>query len=388
MRCVFPLTAVYNPAVGGRLRFIPRSKPEDVCMSFESCYQFAKPGTLFDEKLIKIRCGKCVCCKITKAEEWSVRCVHEASQHRHNMFVTLTYSPDNAPNVDPEAYSVGSERATASERARKNDILRGSRDLPYTLYYPDFQAFMKRLRRHAEYHYGVEASREISYLVCGEYMKNGLPHYHAIIFGLRMQDMRPVGRSKKLRYHNNRYKLYGSETLEKLWGHGFITIGEVNEHTAAYVAQYTLKKQRDGESNCKSYEDHFEIYNRHQPLMTKINRTEYYEDFRRKEFIRSSLKKPIGYSWIKQPQHIADIYVRGNDTVLFVNAKGRLRRIRPPRFYDRYCEKYFPRLWEEVKKARTQRVEEQSPPTYAMYVSAFNIQNYKISSKRDCRNFM
>lgn len=392
MRCLFPLPAIYDLSGVSKLRFLPRSNPRDVCQNWESAYPPGLTGGICNEKLISVRCCKCTACKITKAEDWSIRCVHEAREHDHSMFVTLTYSPENAPNVltreEMEEYDKRQAENEAIAKATgkkcvKEPPLRGMLDRPMTLYYPDFQDFMKRLRKYATTHYGSEYAKRISYLVCGEYTRSGIPHFHAIIFGLKMPDMFPVSKGKKVKNHNSRYKLYGSKTLENLWRHGFISIGEVNTHTASYVAQYTIKKLREGESECKTYNDHFYCYNKR----TGLNiRNEYYADGRRKEFIRSSLKKPIGLRWVIKRSSIEDIYVRGDDKVIFVNAKGKMKRLQPPKFYDRVCEKYYPEIWEIVKAKRIQRLEESPPPTYEMFVSAFNVQQYRLSSKHESRN--
>lgn len=390
MRCLFPLPAIYSEKSLNKVLIIPRAKPEDTfspCVPHTSKYS---SSIRLGGKMLHLRCGKCMSCKISKSEEWSVRCVHEAREHQHNMFVTLTYAPEQAPCLLTKEERLErdrrekeeEERAKAEGRRRKVvPPLRGL-DRPKTLFYQDFQDFMKRLRRYATTHYGSEVAKEISYLVCGEYTKAGVPHFHAIIFGIRMNDMIPVGRGKKVKNHNQRYRLYGSKTLENLWSHGFITIGEVNEHTSSYVAQYTTKKLRSGEESCKTYDQHFHCYNQ----KSDGTRTEYYEDGRRKEFMKCSLKKPIGMRWLNKLSSIEDIYVRGNDNVVFVNKKGKVRFIKPPRFYDRICERYFPKIWEDVKKKREQRYGALPPPTYEMFVSAFNVQQYNLSSKRESRD--
>lgn len=391
MRCNFPLPALYSPSGLTKVAVFPRYKPEDSCHPAHSAsvkprYRFRK-----DSKVIYLRCGKCLACKVTKSEEWAVRCVHEAREHQHNMFVTLTYSPDKAPNVlTEEEARLRAEREAEQEaiakvtgkRVVKEPPIRGLLNRPMTLYYPDFQDFMKRLRKYATTHYGSEYAKRISYLVCGEYTQSGIPHFHAIIFGLRMPDMIQVGRSKKIANHNQRYKLFGSKTLESLWSHGFITIGEVNEHTSAYVAQYTTKKLRDGESECRTYTQHFNCYTKR----SEQSRTETYQDGRRKEFMRCSLKKPIGMSWIIKREAIEDVYIRGRDRVVFMNKKGRVRFVTPPKFYDRICERYYPEIWEQVRANREKRQEALEPPSLEILTSGFSVLQHRLLSKVNCRN--
>jgi hypothetical protein len=99
---------------------------------------------------IKVACGQCIGCRLERSRQWAIRCVHEASLHEHNSFITLTYNDENLP-AD------------------------GSLDVRH------WQLFMKRLRkRHGS---------GIRYFHCGEYgSKHRRPHYHACLFGLDFPD--------------------------------------------------------------------------------------------------------------------------------------------------------------------------------------------------------
>lgn len=143
---------------------------------------------------IKVPCGQCIGCRLEYSRQWAIRCIHEASLHRFNCFITLTY-----------------------------------RDAPGSLNKRDFQLFMKRLRKHY-------SGDRIRYYQCGEYgEKLSRPHYHACLFGFDFPD-------KYLWNENNGVRLYRSPTLELLWPYGFSTIGDVTFDSAAYVARYMLKK--------------------------------------------------------------------------------------------------------------------------------------------------
>lgn len=88
---------------------------------------------------------------------------------------------------------------------------------------------MKRLRKKFP-------DKKIKYFHCGEYGEQTLrPHYHACIFGLDFED-------KKEHSMKNDIVTYVSETLEKIWGMGFCTTGELTYESAAYTARYVLKK--------------------------------------------------------------------------------------------------------------------------------------------------
>ena len=143
-------------------------------------------------------CGQCIGCRIARSREWAARCVHEATCHEKNCFITLTYDPDHLP----EDGSVHVE---------------------------DFQKFMKRLRRRFP-------GTKFRYLHCGEYGSQlGRPHYHAIIFGFDFPDKTPWRVS-----HGD--IIWRSPILEELWPYGFSTIGAVSFESCAYVARYVTKK--------------------------------------------------------------------------------------------------------------------------------------------------
>lgn len=154
-----------------------------------------------------IKCGQCVGCRLERSRQWAVRCVHEAKLYDRNCFISLTYDPEHVPPFS-------------------------------TLRYPDFQKFMKRLRRWSDRHTaGFRVRPVIHFYMAGEYGdKFGRPHYHACLFNFDFPDRvffchSPSG-----------HKLYRSKLLEKLWPFGFSSIGELNFETAAYTARYIMKK--------------------------------------------------------------------------------------------------------------------------------------------------
>jgi len=175
---------------------------------------YDSPGTQYQQ----IPCGQCIGCRLQRSADWALRCVHEASLHQENCFITLTY---NAENIPPDG------------GLRKKH----------------FQNFMKRLRKHL-------GKKKIKFYMCGEYGdKNNRPHYHALIFGHDFTDRVFCGQTQ------SGLDLYMSPTLEKLWTHGFVQVGEVTYDSAAYVARYIMKKingkaqdQIDPETGLKPYE--------------------------------------------------------------------------------------------------------------------------------------
>ena len=156
----------------------------------------AKKG--FSDCVVTVPCGQCIGCRLERAREWAIRCVHEADMYDDNCFITLTYNDAYLP---------------------PNESLRKS----------DFQKFMKRLRKEF-------SSRTVRYFMCGEYGdENKRPHYHACLFNVDFID-----KYECVDVHGRKY--WRSPTLEKLWPFGFSEIGEVTMNSAGYVARYCLKK--------------------------------------------------------------------------------------------------------------------------------------------------
>ena len=152
----------------------------------------------FVDMPMAVPCGQCIGCRLERSRMWAVRCVHEASLHADNCFITLTFDDSHLSHTG-------------------------------TLITSDFQKFMKRLRKEF-------SGRRIRYFHCGEYgEKLGRPHHHACLFGFDFSD-------KVLWSVRSNVKLYRSPTLDRIWGQGYCTIGDVNFESAAYVARYVTKK--------------------------------------------------------------------------------------------------------------------------------------------------
>lgn len=148
---------------------------------------------------IQIPCGQCIGCRLERSRKWAVRCMLESHLYGDkNMFLTLTFDD------------------------KKCDVVTCNDLIPSI-----FTDFLKKLR----YYCG-----SFRYFHCGEYGdKYERPHHHAIIFGLRFDDL-------KFKCMLNGYKVYHSDLLDKVWGHGFTSVGEVTFESCAYVARYITKK--------------------------------------------------------------------------------------------------------------------------------------------------
>lgn len=165
------------------------------------------PSEGYKDMEVTVPCGRCQSCRLEHSRQWAVRCMHEASMHKQNTFITLTYNNENLP-----------------------------KDLSITK--RELQNFFKRLRKNT----GIK----FKYFACGEYGdENKRPHYHAILFGIDFEDKQLHSKSK------NGDLYYTSKTLEKAWSNpktkkpiGFAIIGDVTFQSAAYVARYVMKKRK------------------------------------------------------------------------------------------------------------------------------------------------
>jgi len=303
MPCFHPLDATRIPTLSERpeLRHINKFK-----ISF-------RPADRMLGMPIKIPCGQCVGCRLERSRQWAIRCVHEASLHQKNCFITLTFSPEYL--------------ATRSNQ--------------WSLDVVDWQKFMYRFRKK----YG----KNIRFYHCGEYGQMcatcdqslfnckcgpasiktlGRPHYHACIFGFDFPD------KEFFRQTDSGHILYTSKSLEKLWtakatkNHpkmqmGFCTIGDVTFESAAYVARYIMKKITGDADKAEAH------YMRHDT--GEILKPEYTTMSRRPGIARHFLDK-----------YMDDIYP--HDFVVLNNKK-----MRPPRYYDGVLKTERPYTFDDVK---------------------------------------
>lgn len=273
----------------------------------------------FDEKNngdpLKVPCGQCLGCRLERSRQWAMRIMHEAQEHEHNIFLTLTYNDEHVP---PD----------------------------HGLVKKDFQNFMKKLRNryvpknpfnkntHKQEFEEWKFQNGIRYYQCGEYGdETKRPHYHAILFGFNVDDWQHIG------YSDSGEALYTSQTIEKIWGKGFITIGTVTFESAGYVARYCMKKlngqlkeQPDKKTGLKPYE-------RIHPYTL-----EQYEVLQ--EYSTMSRNPGIAHHWFTR--FSGDVYPKDYTTI-------RGHRMQPPRFYDEKLRALDPDMYDEIKATRALR---------------------------------
>lgn len=160
-----------------------------------------RPRTLMSPEVaglpLVVPCGSCVGCALDYGRMWSVRCYHESLLHSESYFLTLTLDdehlhrshPSLSPSLDPCHVTL----------------------------------FLKRLRRRGQ---------NVRYFMCGEYgTHTKRPHYHMIIFGLVLVDLKPLSKG-----------LSESAWLDSVWQLGKVAIGSVTPESIAYCCRYTTKK--------------------------------------------------------------------------------------------------------------------------------------------------
>lgn len=182
-----------------------------------------RPGNIAVTDWIPIPCGKCYACKMKYAKDWTMRLMLEKECYSDDecWFATLTYNDVELPRVQ-SANSLGECIEKPSLRPK------------------DMQDFFKRVRSNFS---------PVRVFYCGEYGSlRGRPHYHAVIFGLRLPD------AKVSKISKSGEPLFRSESLEKCWCRidgdnekhllGFVELGKVTDRSCAYVAQYCMKKAK------------------------------------------------------------------------------------------------------------------------------------------------
>lgn len=227
---------------------------------------FSKKDFRKDLEVLDLPCSKCIECRFSKGREKSLRCFHEAQFHDASMFLTLTYDDEH---------------------------LRSPR-----LVYPDFQKFMKRLRRRSK--------KKVTFMVTGEYGElNKRPHWHAIIFGYEFPNKKVCG-------SNSRGEDYfDSPVLDDMWPFGRSNFGAVTPDSASYVGRYSLKKLVHGKDS-----DH---------------------DFH--PLHRTSGVNALGKRWIEKFWH--QTFVRLGFCYLPNGCKTKI-----PRYYSDWCKVHQPAAFE------------------------------------------
>lgn len=239
-----------------------------------------------------IPCNMCLDCRLKKTREWGIRLYHESQFYDDSMFLTLTYDDEHLPS-------------------------------PLTLYPRHITLFLKKLRKMIQ----TKHAKKIRFYQCGEYgEKNHRPHHHAIIFGYWPEDAKfhKMVRDKKY---------FKSDTVDKIWGHGYAHFSYVTPSNARYVSGYVHKKVVGAKASL-----HYESVD---PATGQIYQ-------RKPEYATMSLgdndgSRGIGYRWFIKYHE----YLYAHDHVII---DGKPRNV--PKYYDTLCEQLYPDLWQKVREKR------------------------------------
>ena len=260
----------------------------------------------WSDRPIDVPCGQCRGCRWDKKQEWAIRILHEAQMHEENCFITLTYDKEHLP-----------------------------KDL--SLDVSDFQRFVRKLR---------DKVGQIRYFHCGEYGDENLrPHYHGIIFGYSFPD--------RLRFKESSSGswLYRSDELERLWGLGFSTVGDVSYDSAAYCAAYVTKKVSQPEAADKEvfaeqsrrYEERYKRYDSESGETWMV----------KPEYATMSRRPGLGAGWLRAYKD--DVYPWDEVVV-------RGRKLKVPRYYDKQLrEEYLEVIKAERARRMARRSEDLTP---------------------------
>lgn len=163
-------------------------------------------------------CGQCTPCRINMRRIWSSRIMLEASKYTDTSFLTLTYKPEKAWKLSDKDY--------------------------YSLNFLHLRDFWKRFRSRLDREFG---DVKIRYYAVGEYGHDGQgfvdasgeqwnPHFHAALFNwscagkIQRPEDYPVCHCERCQF------------IADCWPYGNITLDELNDTTASYIAGYVLKK--------------------------------------------------------------------------------------------------------------------------------------------------
>ncbi len=141
-----------------------------------------------------VTCGQCLNCRINRQREWTCRILLESKFYAETSFITLTYDDDTVPK-----------------------LVDGNGNISLTLSKSHLEVFIHNLRDRYRHMDG-----RFRFFAAGEYgMDENRPHYHLVIFGMGCQ---------------------WEDLIRETWDKGFVSMSEIIPQRAAYIAQYTLKK--------------------------------------------------------------------------------------------------------------------------------------------------
>ena len=266
-----------------------------------------------DTKFYEIPCGKCIGCRLEYSRQWANRMMLELQYHDSAFFVTLTYSDDFLPRNPVVDQSTGEYRYDS-----------------FTLRKAHLSKFIKHVRKHYP-------DQNIRFYGAGEYGSTTVrPHYHIIIFGLRLDDLVMYKRTSQGDV------LYTSPGLNECWSNffgydskglarydqiGWCVVAPVTWETCAYVARYVNKKMSG------SLESWFITNNMEMP------------------FSLMSRRPGIGKKWYDEHPNFWEY----SDFINVQTCKKGIK-FRPPRYFDKLLEQDIPEVYQARREEKSEFV--------------------------------
>lgn len=192
MSCLYPVKiAVKSDKAGNRYNYKGRKSNQSYGLS--------------------VPCGHCVNCIEQKTRQWTYRLIaqNHTSKYDKMAFITLTYDDEHLPENGSCCYA-------------------------------DISKFIKRIRRHYEYHNGGKL--DLKYYGCTEYGgEKGRCHAHLLLFGIDYNDLLPT--KSKLASHNTK------NCISPFWDKGLLNYGTdvslQDSRLIRYVTKYIDKLDSD-----------------------------------------------------------------------------------------------------------------------------------------------
>lgn len=279
---------------------------------------------------MEVPCGQCLGCRLDYSRMWAMRITHEATMHESdggNCFITLTYR-----NVEDCSL----------------DQLKNGQHVPsdWSLHKSHMTKFIKRLRK-------FFGDQKIRYFYAGEYGKKcqhgidveevgcplcnvGRPHYHMCLFNGLFTDLLPYESDGGI-------TRYTSPSLERIWGYGFVDVGELNFASASYCAKYIVKKIKGVKADDWYYQ--MDIDGNWNWI------TPEYVCMSRGNASYKGQKVGIGAAWLEKYE--MDVYPHDHVPLPGMDPMNGV-----PRYYDEIVKEKYPEMFEQVQAARLKYLKE------------------------------
>ena len=226
---------------------------------------------LVNDTYVTHPCGNCRACRRNKAREWGYRAYVESLSYDNSIFLSLTYDDEHLP-ISKKGFPTLRKEHTQT-------------------FWKDFRYYVGKCR----------------YLLSGEYGdKTHRPHYHAIVFGVSLDN--PVFYDK---FYSPRKKAWIARC--KAWDKGEVCIGDVTIGSCQYCAKYVVKRKTG-----------------------RVGRA-YYERYGiEPEFSTMSRRPGLGYDYLRENE----VLIKRRGYLMLKGHKLPLSRYFIDKLYDKESDEY------------------------------------------------